>query len=894
MAEDYRPYLDQMADKYGVPRWLARAIYEKETKSGKDVRTSPKGAKGHMQLMPATAKALGVKDINDPRQNMEGAAKLLNELLRTFNGNAALAAAAYNAGPTKVRKAGNTVPNIKETRDYVQFVNARNPDPASRVPVPSSKPEPNMAKPATSNGDMQLKNVRIVGERPTAKPQAKPTLAAQAKRGSGLATRSMIEGLAEGAGVVLDPIQFFLNKAYSAVGVPQNLIPRLPSQMGRQAANRLDLPKPETGLERVLVETGKFVSPVAGQQLLVRGGQRLAQTGLTAAQRALAARATPSVTRRVAQQMIANPATQAVAATTAGAASGAAGELTDQNPYAKLGAAVIGGAAGARGMGRIENALNDVLTPEGRDAIRQRAAAEAQGITVTAADVYPGSRFTRGLTTLLESMPGSGMRTLREQNAQARAAVEALRNRARPYNIGEDATPKELGVRLINDLRDQYKTTKAQAGALYDAVLPALNKKKGTDKIAVSNAKTAITNFLSEFPDYLRDPDVPTSVKNLMKKISEADDTQVIGYDDFRKMNTAFGQAYSEAERAVAASGKGGSKTAALGQVYSSLSRDADAWLSRLEQQNPEAATAFRQAQSYFTQNVLPFRDTKLVNDVVGRRLKPNEIENTGEKFVTSLLNADEGTAQTAMRLSSEDGRQVARFALLDKAAKSSIGDQAVSEVTPMRAFGAVDPSDPTNAAILGTDPEILAQTTQLSEALSAARRSTEAFSNPRTGAQLLPYAQGAGLIGAGYLAQQNQIPEEYQGLALLAALASGRGASAALAQPGAVRLMAGQTPELITNPALLNPAMLSIANLARPTEIPPVTALPKPPAAGTLTPQQEQELMQSEAFQYLQAPEQVDYTTGESTVGPAPEVSIQLDPKSIKTIDPEDLPEDF
>lgn len=893
MAEDYRPYLDQMADKYGVPRWLARAIYEKETKSGKDVRTSPKGAKGHMQLMPATAKALGVKNINDPRQNMEGAAKLLNELLRTFNGNAALAAAAYNAGPTKVRNAGNAVPNIKETRDYVRFVNARNPDPASRVPVPS-RPEPNMAKPATSNGDMQLKNVRIVGERPTVKPQTKPTLAAQAKRGSGLATRSMIEGLAEGAGVVLDPIQFFLNKAYSAVGVPQNLIPQLPSQMGRQAANLLDLPKPQTGLERVLVETGKFVSPVAGQQLLVRGGQRLARTGLSAAQQALAARAAPSVAQRVARQAIANPATQAVAATTAGAASGAAGELTDQNPYAKLGAAVIGGAAGARGMGRIENALNDVLTPEGRDAIRQRAAAEAQGITVTAADVYPGSRFTRGLTTLLESMPGSGMRTLREQNAQARAAVEALRNRARPYNIGEDATPKELGVRLINDLRDQYKTTKAQAGALYDAVLPALNKKKGTDKIAVSNAKAAITNFLSEFPDYLRDPDVPTSVKDLMRKISKADDTQVISYNDFRKMNTAFGQAFSEAERAAAASGKGGSKTAALGQVYTSLSRDADAWLSRLEQQNPEAATAFRQAQSYFTQNVLPFRDTKLINDVVGRRLKPTEIENTGEKFVTSLLNADEGTAQTAMRLSSEDGRQVARFALLDKAAKSSIGDQAVSEVTPMRAFGAVDPSDPTNAAILGTDPEILAQTTQLSEALSAARRSTEAFSNPRTGAQLLPYAQGAGLIGAGYLAQQNQIPEEYQGLALLTALAAGRGASAALARPGAVRLMAGQTPEIITNPAFLNPAMLSIANLARPTEIPPVSALPKPPAAGTMTPQQEQELMQSEAFQYLKAPEQVDYTTGESTVGPAPEVTIQLDPKSIKTIDPEDLPEDF
>ncbi len=53
---------------------------------------------------------------------MEGAAKLLNELLRTFKGDAALAAAAYNSGPTKVRNAGNKVPNIKETRDYVDFV----------------------------------------------------------------------------------------------------------------------------------------------------------------------------------------------------------------------------------------------------------------------------------------------------------------------------------------------------------------------------------------------------------------------------------------------------------------------------------------------------------------------------------------------------------------------------------------------------------------------------------------------------------------------------------------------------------------------------------------------------------------------------------------------------
>jgi hypothetical protein len=909
MATDYRPYVDKMADKYGVPRWLARAIYEQETKSGKNVKTSPAGAKGHMQLMPRTAAALGVKDINNPFQNIEAGVKYIAENFSRFGGDPAMAAAAYNYGPTKLARLNGKLPSNTETKNYVRDVLSRNPNPTNKTYV-TTKGETIVAKDAPATPPKLVDYRPVIA--PTSKTQAKATLADKALRGFGLATRAQIQGVGDLAGAIGDPLQYFLNKAYSAVGVPQRYLPQLPSQMAVTAANQLGLPKPETGLERVVSEGGQFATSAASGQGLLRLGQKALQKvtgqGLTAAQRALVTRGTAkgatqaarqavpagsqTTRRRVMTELTRNPATQVASATTAGIGSGLAGEIADQNPFAKVGGAIIGGAAGSR-FGRLENAMNDILTPEGRDAIRQRAAAEGQGITVTAADVYPGSRFTRGMTTLLEAMPFSGMRTLREQNAQARTAVEALRNRSRPYNIDENATPKELGVRLINDLRDQYKLTKAKAGELYDAVLPALNKKKGTDQIAVSNAKNAITNFLSEFPDYLRDPNVPTSVKNLMRRIAEADDTQVIGYNDFRKMNTAFGQAYSEAQRAAAASPERGSMTAALGQVYSSLSRDADAWVSRLETQNPEAATAFRNAQTYFTENVLPFRDTKLVNDVVGRRLKPTEIDNTGEKFVTSLLNADEGTAQTAMRLSSEDGRQIARFALLDRAAKSSIGDQALSEVTPMRAFGAVDPSNPTNAAILGTDPDILAQTTQLSEALSAARRSTEAFSNPRTGMQLLPYAQGAGLIGAGYYANQNEIPQEYQGLALLTALLAGPAASAALRQPGTVRYMAGQTPDIITNPAVLNPAMLSIAQFNQPTELPPVSALPKR-QEGVLTPQQEQQLMQSEVMQYLQTPEQVDYATGEPIVTPAPQVTIDLDPETYTPLNLEQLPEDF
>ena len=113
---EYLDFLDQMADRYGVPREEARAIYENETRSGRIVRNSPAGAIGHMQLMPGTARELGVNPM-DPRQNIEGGVRYYAQQRKRF-GDPALAAAAYNAGPTRVGKLGR-VPNIPETRDYV-------------------------------------------------------------------------------------------------------------------------------------------------------------------------------------------------------------------------------------------------------------------------------------------------------------------------------------------------------------------------------------------------------------------------------------------------------------------------------------------------------------------------------------------------------------------------------------------------------------------------------------------------------------------------------------------------------------------------------------------------------------------------------------------------------
>ncbi len=111
----------EMAKKHKVERALLLAVIGVESAFRADA-VSRVGARGLMQLMPATADDLGV-DPNVPRENVDGGARYLAWLLRTF-GEQRLALAAYNAGPGRVKRAGNVVPNIAETQAYVRAVSA--------------------------------------------------------------------------------------------------------------------------------------------------------------------------------------------------------------------------------------------------------------------------------------------------------------------------------------------------------------------------------------------------------------------------------------------------------------------------------------------------------------------------------------------------------------------------------------------------------------------------------------------------------------------------------------------------------------------------------------------------------------------------------------------------
>jgi len=110
----------EASEAQGVDSDFLRSVIRQES-SGNAQAVSPAGARGLMQLMPATAQELGVKDSFSPQQNIDGGARYLRELLERYNGDAIKALAAYNAGPGAVERYRG-VPPYRETQLYVQRV----------------------------------------------------------------------------------------------------------------------------------------------------------------------------------------------------------------------------------------------------------------------------------------------------------------------------------------------------------------------------------------------------------------------------------------------------------------------------------------------------------------------------------------------------------------------------------------------------------------------------------------------------------------------------------------------------------------------------------------------------------------------------------------------------
>jgi hypothetical protein len=158
-SEAYNSIIEKYASDYHLDASLIKSIIA--TESGFNPKAiSPKGARGLMQLMPATAEQLGVSNSFDPEQNIQGGVKHLRSLMDSFNDDISLSLAAYNAGENRVQRLGR-IPPIKETQNYVQSV-TKLYNKSKSEPKPQAQEEvkqPSLFRFIDDSGVLQVTNI---------------------------------------------------------------------------------------------------------------------------------------------------------------------------------------------------------------------------------------------------------------------------------------------------------------------------------------------------------------------------------------------------------------------------------------------------------------------------------------------------------------------------------------------------------------------------------------------------------------------------------------------------------------------------------------------------------------------------------------------------------------
>ena len=282
-SNDFLNLLYGAADQYGVPRQLAHNLIQTESNWNPNARGTS-GEIGLGQLMPATARSLGVTDPSDPQQNIDGSMRYLAQQLKTF-GDPALAAAAYNAGPGRVRQFQSGKRDLpSSTKDYVRKVVGVNVGEAQTFPYvepgqqQQAQPVEQQMPTQTMNPELQAVMDRILAQITNPAPQKQSLLGnpyfqagigilgANQGTANGRAGPAIAQGIASGMqnasayqAAQEQQQRQKLNDSIAALNVFRSLAPQAPQLTAAQKDYQYGLMHPEFAAQQ---EAARNRSPV--------------------------------------------------------------------------------------------------------------------------------------------------------------------------------------------------------------------------------------------------------------------------------------------------------------------------------------------------------------------------------------------------------------------------------------------------------------------------------------------------------------------------------------------------------------------------------------------------------------------------------------------------------
>jgi len=769
----------QEAERQGVPFSLVQKIVETESQGifnaiGRKTRTGDR-AYGPMQLMGATAKDLGVNRM-DWKDNIRGGVKYLGQLTERFQ-DPQLVAAAYNAGPANVEKYGG-IPPFKETQNYVQKVVGNNMatyrkiDPSMFDEVTDNQaPKIDLTGMATPNQQQgsryRVIDQSVLGEQVVDRPPVRQNTDTVARQ-VGLTARYGMEGLGQVADIVGSPLNMLINRATGSQLQP-------PSQAMSNFATMLGLPQPQTGFERGI---GNVTRAVAGIPAMGGVGGLLQQSG-------------SAVTQAVGRGLAAQPVAQMASATAGtGAAEIARNQFDIQNPLALLGinlaAGLPAGAIAARAGNTNPLNVNPAAGTRYRDPVTGQLieSAAQRGVNIDIGDVGgPGSNLLRKTRQFGDTTIDANQ----VKSAQVRSLIERVTEQAKPASV-----VKEGGEKLViaKDLRTQYRNAKDAVSPIFDRA----EKLAGNTQIPLSNTSNATVEVLDKFPAVADN----AFITKLVERAATLDQAGGGTYKELRTLQKSVGSELNRVQKAPATYGE--EQIAALSKLYGGLSNDVDAWAAPRTLNNKPvytpAGAEHARAMEQFRNTVVPFRQDPDIYKIVSSKTPANEIDKIAQSF---SLTGNPATAELAVNLMSDTGRQAAQYSILNQARSAAINEDAAAMLSSpafTRTLNLGRSELPSaQRMVMGQSPEVMGEVGLLRSIVDATRGAVTPKVAPQTGALTVPLmttGMGAG-AGAGAATSLGFDPTvgAMAGVTLVPPMANRLGN--VLSSPGGTRFLLGE-----------------------------------------------------------------------------------------------------